>query len=196
MFSRNRIDNETTKAVFYMASEDTEWLKDNFGKEPDIGFPGEISNLPGIGFPGEISNLPGIGFPGEISNLPGIGFQGEISNLPGIGFPGEICNLPGIGFPGEISNLPGIGFTGEISNLSGIGFPREISNLPGIKAWKQSYIMGRSVSAYIGICLWLMGRIMEHRNCYVCLHWPTYFSKHIYCFKKIFIQYFAKDTLE
>ena len=61
---RNRIDNETTKAVFYMASEDTKWLKDNFGQEPDIGFPGEISNLPGIGFPGEISNLPGIGFPG------------------------------------------------------------------------------------------------------------------------------------
>ncbi|XP_023330085.1 uncharacterized protein LOC111702559 isoform X4 [Eurytemora carolleeae] len=91
---RNRIDNETTKTVFYMASEDTKWLKDNFGQEPDIGFPGEISNLPGIGFPGEISNLPGIGFPGEISNLPGIGFPGEISNLPGIGFPGEISNIP------------------------------------------------------------------------------------------------------
>ncbi|XP_023330093.1 galactoside 2-alpha-L-fucosyltransferase 1 isoform X5 [Eurytemora carolleeae] len=43
---RNRIDNETTKTVFYMASEDTKWLKDNFGQEPDIGFPGEISNLP------------------------------------------------------------------------------------------------------------------------------------------------------
>ncbi|XP_023326709.1 galactoside 2-alpha-L-fucosyltransferase 1 isoform X2 [Eurytemora carolleeae] len=43
---RNRIDNESTKTVFYMASEDTKWLKDNFGQEPDIGFPGEISNLP------------------------------------------------------------------------------------------------------------------------------------------------------
>ena len=80
MFSRNRIDNETTKTVFYMASEDTKWLKDNFGQEPDIGFPGEISNLPGIGFPGEISNIPGIGLKGEISNIPGVGFKGEIKS--------------------------------------------------------------------------------------------------------------------
>ncbi|XP_023338690.1 uncharacterized protein LOC111709293 isoform X2 [Eurytemora carolleeae] len=43
---RNRFDNETTKTVFYMASEDTKWLKNNFGQEPDIGFPGEILNLP------------------------------------------------------------------------------------------------------------------------------------------------------
>ena len=69
MFSRNRIDNETTKAVFYMASEHAKWLNDNFGQEPDIGFPGGISNLPGIGFPGEISNLPGIGFSGDRRNI-------------------------------------------------------------------------------------------------------------------------------
>jgi len=30
-----------------MASEDTKWLKKNFGQEPDIAFPGDISNLPG-----------------------------------------------------------------------------------------------------------------------------------------------------
>ena len=52
-----------------MASEDTKWLKNNFGQEPDIGFPGEILNLPGIGFAGEISNIPGFGFPGVISTL-------------------------------------------------------------------------------------------------------------------------------
>ena len=44
---RKRIDNKTTKSVFFMASEDTEWLKKNFGQEPDIAFPGDISNLPG-----------------------------------------------------------------------------------------------------------------------------------------------------
>jgi len=44
---RKRIDNKTAKSVFFMASEDTKWLKKNFGQEPDIAFPGDISNLPG-----------------------------------------------------------------------------------------------------------------------------------------------------
>ncbi|XP_023324569.1 galactoside 2-alpha-L-fucosyltransferase 2 [Eurytemora carolleeae] len=40
---RARIDNETTKSVFVMLSDEKLWLKNNFENEPDVGFPGYYS---------------------------------------------------------------------------------------------------------------------------------------------------------
>ena len=55
---RNRVDHSGSKTIFLMTSEDTDWLKNNFGSEPDVAFPGYygVEELPGS-IKNEIINL-------------------------------------------------------------------------------------------------------------------------------------------
>jgi len=42
---REKIDSETTKTIFLMLSEDTDWLRKNFGNVPDAAYPGDFAVL-------------------------------------------------------------------------------------------------------------------------------------------------------
>ncbi|XP_023324540.1 galactoside 2-alpha-L-fucosyltransferase 2 isoform X2 [Eurytemora carolleeae] len=50
---RNRVDHSGNKTIFLMTSEDTDWLKNNFGSEPDVAYPGYygVEDLPGEKMP-------------------------------------------------------------------------------------------------------------------------------------------------